>query len=190
MSQSYTPALKAQYFEKVVPALIETLGYKNIHQVPSLVKVSINSGFATDLDKNQIADILRDLTIIAGQKPVTAKARKSVANFKLRQGQTIGAHVTLRGNAMWDFLFRLIVVALPTIRDFRGVPTRLDGQGNYTLGINDFTIFPEISVENVKRTLGFDVTIVTTAQSDDEGRELLKLLGMPFRRTAESAQAA
>ena len=190
MSQSYNPALKAQYQEKVIPALIESRGYKNIHQVPSVVKVSINSGFGTELDKNQIADILRDLTIIAGQKPVTAKARKSVANFKLRQGQTIGAHVTLRGNAMWDFLFRLIVVALPTIRDFRGVPTRLDGQGNYTLGINDFTIFPEISVENVKRTLGFDITIVTTAQSDDEGRELLKLLGMPFRRAAETSQAA
>ena len=190
MSQSYHPALKAQYVEKAVPALIETFGYKNVHQVPSLVKVSINSGFGTELDKNQIADVLRDLTIIAGQKPVTAKARKSVANFKLRQGQTIGAHVTLRGNAMWDFLFRLIVVALPTIRDFRGVPTRLDGQGNYTLGINDFTIFPEISVENVKRTLGFDITIVTTAQTDDEGRELLKLLGMPFRRAAENVQAA
>lgn len=190
MSSSYTPALKAQYIETVVPALKESRGYANPHQIPGLVKVTINTGFGTDLDKNQIADILRDLGIIAGQKPVTAKARKSVANFKLRQGQVVGAHVTLRGDAMWDFLYRLIVVALPTIRDFRGVPARLDGQGNYTLGITDFSIFPEISVENVKRTIGFDISIVTTAQSDDEGRELLKLLGMPFRRAAETAQAA
>lgn len=190
MSNSRTPALKAQYVEQVIPALTESRGYKNVHEVPRLVKVSINTGFGTELDKNQIADVLRDLTAIAGQKPVSTKARKSVANFKLRQGQTIGAHVTLRGDSMWDFLYRLIVVALPTIRDFRGVPTRLDGQGNYTLGVADFSIFPEISVENVKRTIGFDITIVTTAQTDDEGRELLKLLGMPFRRTAESAQAA
>ncbi len=190
MSTTYTPALKAHYKEQVVPALVQSRGYTNPHQVPGLVKVSINSGFGTELDKNQIADILRDLGLIAGQKPVTSKARKSVANFKLRQGQVIGAHVTLRGDNMWDFLYRLMVVALPTIRDFRGVPTRLDGQGNYTLGIADFSIFPEISVENVKRTIGFDVTIVTTAQTDDEGRELLKLLGMPFRRAAETAQAA
>ncbi len=190
MSNSYSPALKAQYTEQVVPELTKSRGYTNPHQVPRVVKVAINSGFGTDLDKNQIADVLRDLALIAGQKPVTSKARKSVANFKLRQGQVIGAHVTLRGDAMWDFLYRLMTIALPTIRDFRGVPTRLDGQGNYTLGINDFTIFPEISVENVKRTLGFDITIVTTANTDDEGRELLKLLGMPFRRAAETAQAA
>lgn len=190
MSSSYSPSLKAHYKDQVVPALVESRGYKNPHQVPSVVKVSINSGFGTDLDKNQIADVLRDLALIAGQKPVTAKARKSVANFKLRQGQVIGAHVTLRGDSMWDFLYRLIAVALPTIRDFRGVPARLDGQGNYTLGISDFSIFPEISVENVKRTIGFDVTIVTSADSDEEGRELLKLLGMPFRRASETAQAA
>lgn len=151
--------------------------------------MAINSGFGTDLDKNQIADVLKDLATIAGQKPVSAKARKSVANFKLRQGQIVGAHVTLRGDSMWDFLYRLMTVALPTIRDFRGVATRLDGKGNYTIGITDYSIFPEISVENVKRTLGFDITIVTTAETDDEGRELLSLLGMPFRRP-EPAQAA
>lgn len=189
MSSSYIPALKTQYLEQVVPALTQSRGYQNPHQVPGLVKVAINSGFGTDLDKNQIADVVKDLATIAGQKPVTAKARKSVANFKLRQGQIIGAHVTLRGDSMWDFLYRMMTVALPTIRDFRGVPTRLDGKGNYTLGISDYSIFPEISVENVKRTLGFDVTIVTTAETDDEGRELLALLGMPFRRT-ETAQAA
>ncbi|MCC5025668.1 MAG: 50S ribosomal protein L5 [Candidatus Synoicihabitans palmerolidicus] len=190
MSSSYFPALKAIYAAQAVPDLTKNRGYKNVHEVPRLVKVCINSGFGTDLDKNQIADVLRALTIIAGQKPVTAKARKSVANFKLRQGQVIGAHVTLRGESMWDFLYRLIVVALPTIRDFRGIPSRLDGNGNYTVGIDDFTIFPEITVENAKRNLGFDITIVTTASTDDEGRELLKLLGMPFRRTSETAQAA
>lgn len=189
MSSSYTPALKTQYLEQVIPALTTSRGYQNPHQVPGLVKVTINTGFGTDLDKNQIQDVLKDLTTIAGQKPVSAKARKSVANFKLRQGQIVGAHVTLRGDNMWDFLYRFLTVALPTIRDFRGVPTRLDGQGNYTVGIEDYSIFPEISVENVKRALGFDITIVTTAQTDDEGRELLSLLGMPFRRT-EPAQAA
>lgn len=189
MSSSYTPALKTHYKEQVIPALTKSRGYGNPHQVPGILKVAINSGFGTDLDKNQIADVIKDLATIAGQKPVTAKARKSVANFKLRQGQVIGAHVTLRGDAMWDFLYRLLSVALPTIRDFRGLPTRLDGQGNYTIGITDYSIFPEISVENVKRTLGFDITIVTTATSDDEGRELLSLLGMPFRRP-EPAQAA
>lgn len=190
MSTSYTPALKQLYIEQVVPALKESRGYTNPHQIPALVKVTINTGFSTELDKNQIADVVRDLTAIAGQKPVLAKSRKSVANFKLRQGQIIGAHVTLRGTSMWEFLYRLLSVALPTIRDFRGVPTRLDGQGNYTLGISDFTIFPEITVENVKRTMGFDITIVTTAKTDDEGRELLKLLGMPFRRTTDTVQAA
>lgn len=189
MSSSYTPALKTHYKEQVIPALTKSRGYENPHQVPAVLKVSINSGFGTDLDKNQIADVVKDLATIAGQKPVTAKARKSVANFKLRQGQVIGAHVTLRGDAMWDFLYRLLSVALPTIRDFRGMPTRLDGQGNYTMGIEDYSIFPEISVENVKRSLGFDITIVTTAKTDDEGRELLSLLGMPFRRP-EPAQAA
>jgi large subunit ribosomal protein L5 len=189
MSSPYIPALKTQYLEQVSPALKESRGYKNPHQIPGLVKVTINSGFGTDLDKNQIADVVKDLATIAGQKPVTAKARKSVANFKLRQGQVVGAHVTLRGDAMWDFLYRLIAVALPTIRDFRGVPPRLDGKGNYTIGISDYSIFPEISVENVKRSLGFDITIVTTAETDAEGRELLSLLGMPFRRP-EPAQAA
>jgi len=190
MSTPYKSALQTHYSEQVVPALQKSRGYDNPHQIPRLVKVSINSGWGTDLDKNQIADTLRDLALVAGQKPVSAKARKSVANFKLRQGQVIGAHVTLRGTRMWDFLYRMMVVALPTIRDFRGVSTRLDGSGNYTIGITDFTIFPEIPMENVKRSIGFDITIVTTAKTDDEGRELLKLLGMPFRRSSSEIQAA
>jgi len=184
-----TPFLKQHYTEQVVPALVKSRGYKNSHQVPKITKISINTGIDAEADKNQIADIQRDLAAIAGQKPVLAKSKKAISNFKLRQGQVVGAHVTLRGERMWDFLYRLLAVALPTIRDFRGVPSKLDGQGNYNLGISDFTIFPEITVENVKKAMGLDITIVTTAQSDDEGRELLKLLGVPFRRT-EAQQAA
>jgi large subunit ribosomal protein L5 len=182
-SSPYTPVLKKLYNEQVIAELIKSRGYKNKHQVPKVTKVTLNTGIDAEADKNQIADIVRDLGSIAGQKPVTAKSKKAISNFKLRQGQIVGAHVTLRGNSMWEFLYRLLAVALPTIRDFRGVSSKLDGQGNYNLGISDFTIFPEITVENVKKTMGLDITIVTTAATDDEGRELLKLLGMPFRRT-------
>jgi large subunit ribosomal protein L5 len=129
------------------------------------------------------------MSAIAGQKAVLAKSRKAIANFKLKQGQFVGSHVTLRGESMWHFLMRLLAVALPTIRDFRGVPNKLDGQGNYNIGITDFTIFPEITVENNKRQMGLDITLVTSAHTDDEARELLKLLGMPFRRTDPAAPA-
>jgi large subunit ribosomal protein L5 len=183
MSSSYTPTLKKLYAEQVVSALVQSRGYKNTHQVPKITKITLNTGIDAEADKNQIADIARDLGAIAGQKPVLSKAKKAISNFKLRQGQVVGAHVTLRGDSMWEFLYRLIAVALPTIRDFRGISSKLDGQGNYNLGISDFTIFPEITVENVKKTMGLDVTIVTSADSDDEARELLRLLGMPFRRT-------
>ena len=194
MSTQRVPFLKQQYLEQIVPELIKIRGYKNKYEVPSLTKISLNTGIDAEADKNQIADIQRDLALIAGQKPVLAKSKKAISNFKLRQGQTVGAYVTLRGDAMWDFLYRLLAVALPTIRDFRGVHSKFDGQGNYTLGISDFTIFPEIVVENVKKSMGLDINIVTSALTDDEGRELLKLLGMPFRRTdaqiAASAVAA
>lgn len=186
---SYVPSLKKLYVEHVVPELIKSRGYKNKHQVPKLVKVNLNTGIDSDADKNQIADIARDIGLIAGQKPVLNKARKAIANFKLKPNQIVGCSVTLRGPAMWEFLQRLLAVALPTIRDFRGVGSKLDGQGNYNLGITDHTIFPEITVENVKKHMGLDITIVTTAKTDDEGRELLKLLGMPFRRV-ESQTAA
>jgi large subunit ribosomal protein L5 len=179
---SYTPVLKKLYQEQVIAALVSSRGYKNKHEVPAILKVVLNTGIDAEADKNQIADIARDLGLIAGQKPVLTKSKKAISNFKLRQGQTVGAFVTLRGNTMWEFLYRLLAVALPTIRDFRGVSAKLDGQGNYNLGISDFTIFPEITVENVKKTMGLDITIVTSATSDEEGRELLKLLGMPFRR--------
>ena len=189
MSTKRVPFLKQQYLEQIVPALVKSRGYKNKYEVPGLVKISLNTGIDAEADKNQIADVQRDLAAIAGQKPVLAKSKKAISNFKLRQGQTVGAYVTLRGDAMWDFLYRLLAVALPTIRDFRGVHSKFDGQGNYTLGISDFTIFPEIVVENVKKSMGLDINIVTTAQTDDEGRELLKLLGMPFRRTEAQVAA-
>jgi len=188
---SKVPALKKIYLDHVFPEMMKSRGYANKHQVPKIVKVSLNTGIDAEADKNQIADIQRDLGAIAGQKPVLTKSRKAISNFKLREGQVVGCRVTLRGNAMWEFLYRLLAVALPTIRDFRGVSSKLDGQGNYNLGVTDFTIFPEITVENVKKTMGLDLTIVTTASTDDEGRELLKLLGMPFRRIeAKPASAA
>jgi large subunit ribosomal protein L5 len=181
-TEKQQPVLKKLYHEQVVPALVKSRGYKNKHQVPRLNKITLNTGIDAEADKARIADVQRDLALIAGQKPVTTKSRKAISNFKLRQGQIVGAFVTLRGDAMWNFLIRLLAVALPTIRDFRGVPSKLDGQGNYNLGITDFSIFPEITLENVKKTMGLDIAINTSAQSDDEGRELLKLLGMPFRK--------
>jgi large subunit ribosomal protein L5 len=177
------PPLKKHYLESVIPALSSGRGYKNKHQVPKIEKIVLNTGISADADKNIIAETQRDMSAIAGQKAVLNKSRKAIANFKLKQGQVVGCHVTLRGDSMWHFFMRLLAVALPTIRDFRGVPNKLDGQGNYNIGIADFTIFPEIVVENNKRQMGLDVTIVTSAASDEEARELLKLLGMPFRRT-------
>ena len=184
---SYVPTLKKLYTEQVAPELVKSRGYKNKHQVPQIVKINLNTGIDADADKNQIADVQRDMMLIAGQKPVLARSRKAIANFKLKPNQVVGCHVTLRGAAMWEFFYRLLAVALPTIRDFRGVSPKLDGQGNYNLGITDFTIFPEITVENVKKTMGLDITIVTSANTDEEGRELLKALGMPFRRTETAA---
>jgi large subunit ribosomal protein L5 len=185
---SYTPVLKKAYHELVIKELVKTRGYKNPHQVPKIVKINLNTGIGAEADKNQIADIQRDLSAIAGQKAVLSRTKKAISNFKLKENQVVGCHVTLRGTQMWEFLYRLIAVALPTIRDFRGVSPKFDGQGNYNLGVTDFTIFPEITVENVKKTMGLDVTIVTSAETDEEGRELLRLLGMPFRRP-ESASS-
>jgi len=182
------PQLKKQYLEVVVPALKQSRGYTNPHQVPRILKVVLNTGIDAGADKTVIADSQRDLTAIAGQKAVLTKARKAIANFKLREGQIVGSTVTLRGDNMWHFLERLLIVALPAIRDFRGVPTKFDGNGNYNMGVADYSIFPEISLENTKRMMGLDISVVTSAQSDDEGRELLKLVGFPFRRT-EAAPA-
>jgi large subunit ribosomal protein L5 len=185
---SYTPSLRKIYVEQVVPELMKLRGYQNKHEVPRLVKINVNTGIDAEADKNVIADTQRDITVLAGQKPVLAKSRKAIANFKLRQGQVVGCHVTLRGASMWEFLYRLIAVALPTIRDFRGMSPKLDGQGNYTIGITDHTIFPEITVDNIKKHIGVDITIVTSANNDDEARDLLRLLGMPFRRVEGPAK--
>jgi large subunit ribosomal protein L5 len=179
---SYVPSLKKHYVEQVVPELMKLRGYHNRHEVPRLLKITINTGIDAEADKNAIADTQKDLGTLAGQKPVLAMSRKAIANFKLKKGQPVGCHVTLRGPSMWEFLFRLLAVALPTIRDFRGMSPKLDGQGNYTIGITDHTIFPEISVDSVKKHIGLDITIVTSAGTDDEARDLLRLLGMPFRR--------
>ena len=181
------PPLQKQYVESVVPALMASQGYTNKHQCPRLTKIVINTGLSSDADKNAIADAARDIGLIAGQKPVLNRSKKAIANFKLKPNQITGCHVTLRGENMWHFLMRLLAVALPTIRDFRGVANKLDGHGNYTIGITDFTIFPEIVVENNKRAMGLDITLVTTAETDEEAREMLKLLGMPFRRIEPAA---
>ncbi|MFA5264688.1 MAG: 50S ribosomal protein L5 [Opitutaceae bacterium] len=185
MSKS-VPVLQKHYNEVVSPELLKSKGYKNKHQIPKVLKIVLNTGIDSEADKNAIADVQKDMTAISGQKVVMAKSRKAIANFKLRQGQIVGCHVTLRGESMWEFLYRLIAVSLPTIRDFRGVSPKLDGQGNYNLGITDHTIFPEISLEGVKKHIGIDIAIITSAETDEEGRELLRLLGMPFRRSNPS----
>lgn len=187
----YTPVLKKQYLETVVPALKKSQGYKNTHQVPSLTKIVINSAFKADADKNHQAEVVKDITKISGQKPVVTRAKKSISNFKVREGMPLGVMVTLRGAKMYEFLYRLTAVALPMIRDFRGVGNKLDGQGNYSLGITDHTIFPETQGDGSnKANIGMDITIVTTATGDDEARELIRLLGMPFRKAQTQSDAA
>ena len=168
---------------------MKKFGYKNPHQVPAIKKIVINSGFAATADKNHVQYVNDELGKISGQRPVTTKAKLSISNFKLREGQPIGAKVTLRGAAMYDFMMRLINIALPCIRDFRGVPTRFDGQGNYTLGVSDHTIFPEVSAEGNTAQIGMDICINTSASSDEEGRELLKLFGVPFRKSSSEVAA-
>ena len=175
------PRLHEKYEKDVRPALQERMNYKNGHQVPRMEKIVINMGVSATLEKVAVDDAAKDLSTITGRKPVINKARKSIANFKLRQGQPIGCHVTLRREAMYEFFDRLVAAALPRIRDFRGVSRRaFDGRGNYSLGISDQTIFPEIELDKIKRQQGMDITIVTSAKSDAEALELLKLMGMPF----------
>ena len=185
-----TPILKKQYTELVIPELKKKFNFRNIHTVPSIKKVVINSGYSASVDKNHIAYVSDEIAKIAGQHPVTTKAKLSISNFKLREGQSIGCKVTLRGNAMYDFLARLIHIALPCIRDFRGVPTKLDGQGNYTLGIADHSIFPEVSAEGNTATIGMDISINTSAETDEVGKELLSLMGIPFRKSSSEQNDA
>ena len=185
-----TPILKKQYTELVIPELKKKFNFKNIHTVPSIKKVVINSGYSASVDKNHIAYVSDEIAKISGQHPVTTKAKLSISNFKLREGQSIGCKVTLRGNAMYDFLARLIHIALPCIRDFRGVPAKLDGQGNYTLGIADHSIFPEVSAEGNTATIGMDISINTSAETDEVGKELLSLMGIPFRKSSSEKNDA
>jgi len=176
--------LKQRYQEEVRPALMKEFGFKNPMQAPRVDKVVVNMGLGEAIQNGKILDAsLEQLSAITGQKPVVTKARKSIANFKLRQGQSIGAMVTLRGDRAYEFLDRLLNVALPRVRDFKGVsPKAFDGKGNYTLGVKEQIIFPEINYDKVERIKGLNITVVTTARNDEEGRALLRLLGMPFRQ--------
>ena len=173
--------LYKKYMEEVVPALKAKHNFKNIHQVPKFVKIVVNMGINASLEKGAIEDAAKDLTMLTGRKPVISKARKDVANFKLRKHQPIGCHVTLRKDVMYEFFDRLVAVSLPRIRDFRGLsPRKFDGRGNYTFGVGDQTIFPEIELDKIKRQQGMDITIVTTAPKDALALDLLKLMGFPF----------
>ena len=177
------PRLKVRYREEISPALREEFSFPNIMQVPGLTKIVVNMGVGDAArDSKLIEGAIRDLTEITGQKPQVTKARKTIAQFKLREGQPIGAHVTLRGDRMWEFLDRLLSVALPRIRDFRGLsPRQFDGHGNYTFGLNEQSMFHEIDQDKIDRVRGMDITVVTTAKNDEEGRALLRLLGFPFK---------
>ncbi len=173
--------LYEHYQNEISPQLMKSRGYKNTLQIPRLEKTVVNTGISTDRDREVLEEAINTLAVITGQRPVPTKARKSISNFKLREGMTVGACVTLRRGAMYNFLYRLINVALPRVRDFRGVPRNaFDGAGNYSFGLTDQSIFPEIDLDRIKHTIGMNITIVTTATSDDEARELLAQLGMPF----------
>jgi len=176
--------MRKQYTEEVVPALIKRFGYKNINEVPRLEKIVLNMGLGDCKDNSKsLQQAVEELKMIAGQKPVITQAKKSVANFKVREGMNVGAKVTLRGNRMYDFLDKFISIALPRVRDFRGISSKsFDGRGNYAVGVKEQLIFPEIEFDKVEKVRGFDICIVTTAKTDEEARELLKLMGMPFAK--------
>jgi large subunit ribosomal protein L5 len=176
--------LKERYVEEIVPALAKSLNMDNIMQVPRIEKVVVNIGVGEALDNAKALDsAVADMTQITGQKPIVTRARKSIANFKLREGRQIGVKVTLRGERMWAFLDRLMNIALPRVRDFRGIsPNSFDGRGNYTLGLHEQLVFPEINYDTIDKIRGMEVSIVTTARTDEEGRQLLQLLGMPFKK--------
>ena len=177
------PRLKQRYREEIVPALRQEFALENVMQVPGVTKVVVNMGVGEAARDSKLIDgAIRDLATITGQKPAVTRARKSIAQFKLREGQPIGAHSTLRGDRMWEFLDRLLSVALPRIRDFRGLsPKQFDGNGNYTFGLNEQSMFHEIDQDAIDRVRGMDITIVTTAKNDDQGRALLRQLGFPFK---------
>ncbi|GAA2994903.1 50S ribosomal protein L5 [Streptosporangium longisporum] len=181
--QRALPRLKQRYREEIIAKLNEDFGFENIMLVPTITKIKVNMGVGEAArDSKLIEGAVRDLTVITGQKPAVVRARKSIAQFKLREGMPIGAHVTLRGDRMWEFLDRLLSLALPRIRDFRGLsPKQFDGNGNYTFGLTEQVMFHEIDQDKVDRQRGMDITVVTTAKTDDQGRALLKHLGFPFK---------
>jgi large subunit ribosomal protein L5 len=183
VSAAVTPRLKQRYADEIKGALFTQFGYDNVMQVPGVVKVVVNMGVGDAAkDAKLIEGAIKDLSAITGQKPIVTKARKSIAQFKLREGMPIGAHTTLRGDRMWEFLDRLVSVGLPRIRDFRGLsPKQFDGNGNYTFGLTEQSMFHEIDQDRIDRVRGMDITVVTTASNDDEGRALLKALGFPFK---------
>ena len=184
MNENYIPRLKVKYSEEVAPALMKKFEYKSVMQIPKLDKITINVGCGEARDNAKVLDaVVADLTKIAGQKPVITKAKKSVANFKLREGMNIGAKVTLRGARMWEFLDRLFSIALPRVRDFRGInPNGFDGRGNYAMGVKEQLIFPEIEYDKIDKIRGMDIVFTTTATTDEEARELLTLMGAPFSK--------
>lgn len=178
----YVPALKKRYKEQIAPALKNEFGYKSVMQVPKLEKICINQGIGDSVaDKRLIDNAVQQVTMITGQKAIAAYSKKDISNFKLRKGMPIGVKVTLRGDKMYEFLERLVAVALPRVRDFRGINSKLDGRGNYTLGVKEQIIFPEINIEKIDKILGMDITFVTTAETDKEGFALLKEFGLPFK---------
>ena len=185
---AYVPTLKKMYKEQVVPALVKEFNYSSVMQVPVLEKIVINQGLGQAIgDKKILETAIEELTKITGQRAVTTRSKKDISNFKLRKGMPIGARVTLRQNKMYEFLERLVAVALPRIRDFKGINDKFDGQGNYTLGITEQIIFPEIDIDKINKILGMEITFVTTAKTDEEAYSLLKQFGLPFKNAKKNA---
>ena len=186
---AYVPTLKTQYREQIVPALMKEFGYTSVMQCPKLEKIVINQGMGQAVADKKLIDVAQaELTQITGQKAVQTKSKKDISNFKLRKKMPIGVMVTLRREQMYEFLERLVRVALPRIRDFKGIESKLDGRGNYTLGIQEQIIFPEINIDNITKILGMNITFVTTAQSDEEGHALLREFGLPFKNAKKNNQ--
>lgn len=192
MADSYTPRMRSKYDSEIAKAMTEKFGYKNVMEVPKISKIVLNMGVGeATQDKKKVEQAAQEMELIAGQKPVVTKAKKSIAQFKLREGMPIGCKVTLRRERMYEFLDRLITIAMPRIRDFRGVnPDSFDGRGNYAMGIKEQIVFPEINYDRIEKVRGMDIIVTTTAKTDDEARELLRLFGFPFPLDAEEKQAA
>ena len=191
MATTYVPRLKQRYLDEVRGALKEQLGLTNVMQIPNLTKIVVNMGVGEAVaDAKVVERAMEDLAVITGQKPQIRRARKSIAQFKLRTGMPVGVRVTLRGDRMWEFFDRLLTLALPRIRDFRGLPDKFDGRGNYTFGVTEQLIFPEIDYDRIDTVRGMDITIVTSAETDEQGRALLDAFGFPFRREQPQSSAA